>query len=180
METGKTLLTLILVANCASVPARAVDFDEDGIDDTLEQTLIDQYRPFLRYDGNERFWPSSVTWFVQHSDLWYAPGNGSLMSPIYYSETLAPDPLRILHPQESSFWPIFRNPEGSSTADGFIGNVGYHLSSAVNWRGGQGPTPVGTYGHVVPVGGPVKYAGRDPLPVGPGDFLVQDLAVLSL
>jgi hypothetical protein len=49
----------------------------------------------------------------------------------------------------------------------------YGLAVHPDFEGGEGPIPVGTYGHVVPLTGPITYPHRDPIPVGAADLLIQ-------
>jgi hypothetical protein len=59
----------ILVLLAMAPVMRAADLDEDGIEDSLEQMLIDMYRPMLHYDNAEDVAPVSVDWYIRHSEL---------------------------------------------------------------------------------------------------------------
>lgn len=148
-------LVLASVANSTFADSSpGTDLDEDGIDDRLEQTLIERYRPWLYYDHRENHWPSSVLWFVQHSELTIGD-DYDLVSP---RAELEDNPLRIL-----DFASRVSQPAGSD----------YHINIDNDSRHGVGPLPVGMYAHVTPLSGPVKYAARPELPVGPDDLLIQ-------
>jgi hypothetical protein len=72
----------------------AADLDEDGLDDALEAMLIDRHRPHLYYESRENDWPSSVLWFVLHSELTVGGDNdrqhdGKLMPCIRAYDTAA-------------------------------------------------------------------------------------------
>ncbi len=149
---------------------QAADLDEDGIEDSLEQMLIDRYRPFLKYDGNERFWPSSVTWYLQHSRL-FTYNNG--VQFVYGQETLAADPLKLLEAACASQVNGACVGRSSSIIQYPHTVQQYGLSVHPDFETGEGPIPVGTYGHVVALTGPIVYSHRDPLPVGPNDILIQ-------
>ena len=47
----------------------APDSDLDALPDVQEQAVLDQYRPWFYFDAAEVAWPSSATWFTQHSNL---------------------------------------------------------------------------------------------------------------
>src|SRR5437868_5942584 len=78
-------LCLALSAGARAADSTPVDQDTDcdGIPDTVEQDLLEKYRPWLYYDAGltflpffdvgETFWPCSATWFVQHSRLIHSP-----------------------------------------------------------------------------------------------------------
>jgi len=148
----RALLFTAFLNLAASLPA--ADLDEDGLDDTLEAMLIDRHRPHLYYDHREDDWPSSVLWFVQHSELTVGGDNVLVVS----RSELEANPLRIL-----DFASRTKNPSGSD----------YHINIANESRSGEGPSPVGMYAHVVPLTGTVKYSDRPELPVGPDDLLIQ-------
>src|SRR5438034_2394784 len=89
-----SMLLLLPAATLSQHTAFAMDIDEDGLDDAIEQSLINQYRPFLFFDSGEGlsdgYWPASVTWHVQHSELKHGDNT------IYTKDELINNPLLIL------------------------------------------------------------------------------------
>lgn len=161
-----TLSVLILTAGARAQLSN--DLDEDGLDDTLEQTLIDRHRPWLLYDSEESFWPSTLTWFVQRSNLDFC----SEAHVVYTHEQLMANPRLAVsavtsdpgcnagQPQHSSF---LATPQGTA----------YALDLLNSARGGMGPLPVGMYAHVVRVTGPIDRSCGRVVPAGTTAILVQ-------
>ena len=161
--------SVILIFGCLTWdrPVLAEDLDEDGVDDALERMLIDRHRPHLYYDRQEDNWPSSVTWYLQHSGL------VTTTNVIYDFGILANDPLKLLDAACAS--------QTNGTCVGLPSStiqyphpqplIGINFNT--DFEGGEGPIPVGTYGHVVPLTGPITYTNREPLEVGPDDLLIQ-------
>lgn len=156
----KKLMLLLGVLYCGS-PAFATDCDEDGLDDALEQSLIDTYRPYYYYDGHQgTWWPSSVDWYVRRCRLLW---NGQV---VYSNAQIECDPLLIL--EGGAVTGASSNAAESPAASA------YALAPVVSIGDGQGPNPVGTYAHVVRIGGPVVYINRECCPVGAaGDIVIQ-------
>ena len=167
MMRNRLLVTLATASVCfIALPARAVDVDEDSIDDALEQTLIDMYRPTLFYDSAQSIRPCSVEEFVRNSQLiWRLITPGDFEDHVIFTEPqLEADPLLILsggggdiprsnmieHPHQSTF--------RINVADSF-------------WHGPPPPiAPVGTYAHVVPLSGPLNYTNGGQIPVPPFSY----------
>lgn len=45
------------------------DADEDGLDDALEDELLDQYAPEIKFDSDEFVRPADVYWYLRNCDL---------------------------------------------------------------------------------------------------------------
>jgi hypothetical protein len=166
-----------LVLAAFTVHLRAVDLDEDGLDDAIESRLINLYRPWLLYDDGEGvsdgYWPSSVTWFVQHSELLYHQYSVSSRDYTVFSrEPLAQDVTGIL---QGGYRAVNGNPfPASTTAEQPFFDRSYQINILDEFRRGEGPVPVGTYARVVPLTGPILCEDYpQPLPVGPDDLLIQ-------
>lgn len=69
MRPIQLTIFLFFLPGVSMPTVRAADIDEDGINDALEETLIDMYRPMLHYDTSESVSPSTVDWFIRHSEL---------------------------------------------------------------------------------------------------------------
>jgi hypothetical protein len=120
-----------------------LDVDEDGVPDDVERTLIDRHAPRLFYDHRERHWPSTVLWYVQRSELtFYLPNIGYLT--VLNREQMAADPGALLNQHFGNI---------ASSTIGHPAQSAFRLSPREDARAGQGPLPVGTYAHVVPVSG---------------------------
>jgi hypothetical protein len=50
-------------------PAIVGDWDEDGLDDALEDELLDQYAPEIKFDSDEFVRPADVYWYLRNCDL---------------------------------------------------------------------------------------------------------------
>lgn len=50
-------------------PAIVGDADEDSLDDALEDELLDQYAPEIKFDSNEFVRPADVYWYLRNCDL---------------------------------------------------------------------------------------------------------------
>lgn len=141
-------------------PTLAQDADEDGVSDAVERDLISLYRPHLYYDAREDNWPATIVWFTQQSELQWR-GN-----TVFTRAQMAADFTLALHGQDVTGAPSTTIGQPQALSD-------YNINPDDGIWGGQGPFPIGMYGHVVPIIGPVMYIGRDPIPVGRGDLLVQ-------
>lgn len=141
-QSSNTFLTTL------SQPMNTVDADEDGLDDAIEEQLIDRFRPYYFFDHANDKWPASVLWFVRRSELYYR--TTPLTRVLVYSrEQLSKNPeliLQALVSGESSNGAIspkpsnyFIDPHSSEDADG------------------EGPcADVGCYAHVMPITLPVQ------------------------
>lgn len=68
--------------------ANWVDTDRDGLDDKWEQALAEFYRPIMRFDSEEGYWPTSARWFTQHSSL--TTSVSSFTDHVFYSLSWKP------------------------------------------------------------------------------------------
>jgi hypothetical protein len=84
-------LYFVGVALASPITALGVDLDENGIEDTLDQQLINAYCPTLHFSSSEKYWPCSVDWFVKHSQL---------EGPVGCREVIA------IHEADNSGWPV--------------------------------------------------------------------------
>jgi hypothetical protein len=175
MNYARSSVIIALAALVATGPAFAnvSDADENGIPDSVDETLISTYRPHFYYDSDEwQYWPCSFDWLVRHSELWFARGGSDLQTPMFYNEELSVNPSLILSPNLSPFWRDFF--ELSCATNGYFDHVGYHLHLQSSACYGEGPMPVGTYAHVVQLSAPIVKPNYPNVPgVQAGDLLVQ-------
>jgi len=171
MKIHPMLTMASVVATCIIAPsARAIDVDEDGIDDGLEQTLIDMYRPILRYDSAQDIRPCTVEMFVRNSQLiWRELSQGGI--PPFFDHVVFTEsqidvpgdsgPLLILSGGNEDRPPSTKieHPQQST----------YRIDVADAFQHGPPPPiePIGMYGHVVPLAGPLSYTNGPTLPTPP-------------
>lgn len=140
-------LLLAVVSLCAS-DSFGADLDNDGLDDALEQHLLDKHRPFLLYEAQNAYWPMSISDYVRNSALEWGLNQNS---PVYEQAQLAADPTLILRgdavrPGNSS--DVLNQPAESQ----YLIDISSSLSTGV-YPGADGSAHSGMYGHVVPFGG---------------------------
>lgn len=155
-------LSVALVGACtASAPA--ADIDDDGIDDTVEQSLIDYFRPYYYYDAQENDWPASLLWVASHCQLHF---QGQI---VYSQPALAGNPELLLQGD------VVTGVSSSLVAQ--PSDSLYRTWLPDDLLDGQGPIPVGTYARVTPVSGQVIYSTQDggsiELDLDQGDRLLQ-------
>jgi hypothetical protein len=73
----------------------AQDLDEDGLEDSLEYQLLQQFAPYYRFHTGEDTRPAGVRWFTQRSRLWY--WEGAVPDLIVDRPELEANPLAILN-----------------------------------------------------------------------------------
>lgn len=158
-RSWKRLQPTIALLLLGTPGAIAVDIDDDAIDDALESSLIQQYRPHLYFDRLESVFPAAVEWYIQHCELVLDD------EVILTREQLSADPALLLTAKRGNQSSSMEDmPEGSSFRPrpdrvGQLGQAGAH---------------VGMYGHVVRLSGPLIYLKREDRPIGQrGDILVQ-------
>lgn len=151
----KQLLVPLIVAFVLAHPVSGADLDEDGLDDAVEQMLIDRHRPRLIFEDDERHWPISAERFVRSSRLrWNTnpdrtfAGNGWFDTAFSIAQ-LSTDPRLILRGGEA------RPDEPSNTYEHPSHNEWY-LDLDDGLLGGVHPQPDGSahegmYGHAVPL-----------------------------
>lgn len=173
-DSGAALRRLFLIVAAVAVglafhvpSAYAPDVDEDGLDDDLEQFLINTNRPLLKYNSGEHQWPSSVTWKVRHSELLYDTSD----HVIYTIDQLNANPMLILsgtYNGESSSTEY--NPSDSP----YRLNI-YDQYRTGSWPTGDEPLEVGMYARVVPLTGYIVCDNYPDLSdrVQAGDLLIQ-------
>lgn len=176
-------LSVIILLAAFSTASRlqichAEDMDEDGIDDELEQTLIDMYRPMLHYDSSETVSPSTVEWFIRHSELiWRTTVQGSPLDVQIFSNAQLNDlnnpesPLLILQAGDGENLPFSSTTREPS-------NVGFRINILDEFKFGPGVIDtVGMYAHVVQLTAPLQYVGGVSVPPPPADprdfYLIQ-------
>lgn len=134
------------------------DADEDGLDDALEDQLLDQYAPYIRFDSNEWVRPSDVYYYLRNAYMTVDRGenDGDILDctrvPFYPEWFLC----QLSVPRDQPL-----NPATTST-----NYLVYHASqvaACVNPRNEirDGPDwariaegcSFGVYGHVAPQGG---------------------------
>jgi hypothetical protein len=69
-----TRVLLVLAGLAAGLSARALDRDGDGIDDELEDALLQRYAPVVLLHPTEEALPTSTAWLLARADLEPAPG----------------------------------------------------------------------------------------------------------
>lgn len=140
------------------------DADEDGIDDALEDQLLDAYAPEIRFDSNEECQPTDAMRWLRESRLTelspepYWPN----VTPFLYEASL--DPLRrgalgsAAAQWRSTFndFLVYDGPPaqpGQPAGSAFDRDLDYLYSQHCFESLYYGPTSnVGIYGHVTPVG----------------------------
>lgn len=151
------MLAVVLMLIASASPLMAQDLDEDGLPDDLERELIDRHRPLLLYDNEEDFWPSTLTWFVQRSNLQFRCDTSLGVSYEYTlipRSTLQQDPWLALSACVNDSQ-CTNSPQCANwIKDPALGQIFFDLLDSA--RTGQGPLPVGMYAHVVPIVGPVE------------------------
>lgn len=177
LRTAVTRFAAILAiagALAVAASARADDLDEDGIDDELEQTLIDMYRPVLHYDSDESIRPCSVETYIRHSELVYRTFfQGAPVDTVIVSNSQLNDP----GDPNSPLGILIAGSEGlpSSMIPLEPSNVGFRINVFDDFHeGGSGPLDaVGMYGRVTPLSGPLIYENGLTLPpINHEDFLL--------
>lgn len=174
---------IALAALCLEADVSADDVDEDGLDDALEQQLINQYRPHMYYDSSEDMWPCSLAWLVQNSKLvWWKIFETPVI--IHTQAELASNPgliLQACHQGQSASALLKPND---------VENQGFRVDLPSPLWFGQGPpcgsqgqacnpgmctpSPVGMYAHVIPCNDQVQYANDgNVLQVDSNDLLIQ-------
>lgn len=142
------------VGAASSAAASLSDLDQDGLDDTLEQSLIDAYRPWYRYDSHQvdsdDKWPCSVSWFIDRSSgLRYYPTDSLCNSSelVYTQAQLQANPLLILQGEDNAISPP--RPPSKLLYEATNRCQGYRLDLPAG--PGIGERPIahdGTYAHV--------------------------------
>ncbi|MCC6320589.1 MAG: hypothetical protein IT438_04035 [Phycisphaerales bacterium] len=174
MKRNPTVIAIILLSFTALAlgqPANPADLDEDGLADALEAQLIQRHRPVLHYNSDESHWPSTVTWFVQRSNLHYCNQNNVIFSRL----ELTNDPLLVLQGRVRPL-PLdgcFLASDVWSSVVKMPGETSFALDLLDADRGGMGPMPVGMYAHVVEVAGAIDRSCGRVINAGERAILVQ-------
>jgi hypothetical protein len=137
---------IVVLGMAMTASAKAADRDCDGLNDALEQDLLDRHRPILFWEAAEHYWPISAEDFVRGSRLIRGIGDSAI--EIYSQAQLAADPLLALRAADVV-------PGYSSTTLESTCRSDYHLDLNDSLRDGtypqaDGSAHVGMYGHVVP------------------------------
>jgi hypothetical protein len=139
------------------------DSDVDGIDDNLENKLLERFRPYYKFSysrgSQDQYRPTDVIYYLRCSEL-NTTGDESGDNTFLQNQQLASSPAEI-------FLGSFKNkPLGSPMITQQNHKTGYHLNPLENVNGLPGSQPgshgnsweevlaqknIGLYGHVVPV-----------------------------
>ena len=103
LQMNRFVLALVAISTLAplsSPKASAADLDEDGLEDGIEQMLIDRHRTQLVFEDDERHWPISASRFVRNSRLrWNTQPDRKFeygwLVDVYSEAELASDPRLI-------------------------------------------------------------------------------------
>jgi hypothetical protein len=164
---GFAVATLVALLRVSS--AYAEDVDEDGLDDAMEQALINAHAPRLFYDSGETYWPSSVTWKVRHSELLY----DTTEHVIYTKDELNTNTMLILSGRHNGW------VSSTEYKPYYPPDNPFRLNIYDEFRGGSYPADeplgVGMYARVVPLTGPITCPNYPALSVlvWAGDLLIQ-------
>lgn len=136
-------IIIVLLCSFRSVVV-AQDLDQDRLDDSMEQMLIERHAPHLYFDHREDDWPASVTWYIQHCDLVFRESDGShtkVLPEVY----LRMHPMAILEVSREGI---------PSTHALYGGRSPWRLDLNNHGPGesGQKLTNVGIYAHCFPSG----------------------------
>lgn len=157
---GSTSSELSSPANVGNLYS-ASDRDEDGLEDDIEQQLIDRFRPYYLFDHANDKWAASVLWYVTRSKLQYRTVDNTVTPPVPYNvlihtpEELAADPSLVL---KATIVDPFTHETVSSNSTVLPNPIGFYIHpySSVD-AGGQGEcVDVGCYAHVMPIDLPVR------------------------
>jgi len=129
-------------------PAIVGDADEDGLDDALEDELLDQYAPEIKFDSDEFVRPADVYWYLRNCDL-LVDGDE--------------DSRKILDRKQVPYYPewFLRQVSQSGESTNFLDkpklvftycNIHNPRRYGPEWGRVLAAQNVGVYGHVVPVG----------------------------
>ena len=98
---------LLVLAGLAACVARAADLDGDGIDDDLEDALLQRFAPVVLLHPTEEALPASTGWLLARAELEPAPGPrprvlaASILGLVGWPKPVE-DPAARLHPRKGS------------------------------------------------------------------------------
>lgn len=142
-QSSNTFLTTL------SQPMNTVDADEDGLDDAIEEQLIDRFRPYYFFDHANDKWAASVLWYVSRSELYYQSSPTTARILVYSREQLAANPRLVLQASVSG---VSSNSAINPQSSGYF--IDPRSSEDAN---GEGPcADVGCYAHVMPITLPIQ------------------------
>jgi hypothetical protein len=129
-------------------PTLVGDADEDTLPDTLEDTLLEQYAPEIRFDTDENVRPADVYWFLRNVDL-LVDGDE--------------DSTKILNRKQTPYFPEWfltqfsddSPPRPTNYLDSpfevlTYSNIRNSHRSGPDWERVTAAGNLGIYGHVVP------------------------------
>lgn len=171
----KSVAVFLLMATLLASVSRADDLDEDGIDDAVEQMLIDMYRPVLHYDPDENVRPASMEWYVRHSELiWQTQIQGFPLDIVVVSNSQLNDP----GDDDSPLRLLFEATEDVPSSMTFrsLSEPSLRINVFDDFHSGPAPVqPIGMYAHVAPLAQALQYSNGPtipPLPFNADDFLL--------
>lgn len=130
-------------------PAIVGDADEDGIDDALEDELLDQYAPEIKFDSDEFVRPADVYWYLRNCDL--------LVSGDEDSRKIL-DRKQVPYHPEWFLRQISQDGRSTNYLDvpslvlTYCNIYNERRNGPENWDRALAARNVGVYGHVVPAG----------------------------
>ena len=93
-HTGSLALAITVTLAFFTKHAMAQDLDQDGLDDAFEDSLLEKFRPFFAFAGNETFRPTDVRFYIQNSNL--LKSGDENQSPLIDVDTLRASPDAVL------------------------------------------------------------------------------------
>jgi hypothetical protein len=140
----------------ATEESPSMDSDGDGISDTLENRLLERFRPYYLFAEGEKWLPSDAIYQLRHAQLRrgiYLRGASVLPETVAACRDLAADPMKLvgcmsrngspLQPSEAAL--DLNNTLRSDPGSGRNGDWDSAISTAA-----------GLYGHVVPEEGKIR------------------------
>ncbi len=164
-------LLLVFILCQASRITQAADTDQDGLDDGLEQKLLERYRPFFAFAENETFRPTDVQFYLQNSELLASGDEDS--SPIIPNSVLKASPAAALGANQEGDAYCSNTGPGSGPQHTCVSDLtlnrrqtNYRINPLEHPPGASSDNPgrrgadwaqvtaqrnIGLYGHVVPI-----------------------------
>jgi hypothetical protein len=129
--------------------AHAEDLDEDGLDDALEDQLLQLHAPFYRFHSGEDTAPAGVIWYIRRSELLYRWS--FLEVSVASQDELIADPSVVLRKQAPPDSTIHSSYVNTPAQTGFVialvdeDRDGYGQP----WEEVLAAGNIGLFGHVV-------------------------------
>jgi hypothetical protein len=165
--------TIATASRDITVVGPAIDSDGDGIEDRVEDVLLERFRPYFKFskqnghDDDNR--PTDVLWYLERSELLTTGDEDA--SPVIDNSVFRNRPAAVVFKEGNSSWFTTYGPS-DLTAHGVRSEYRVNPLEKLPWasgdnlgrRGPEWPTVVakkniGLYGHVVPIrlSGPKAY-----------------------